>query len=183
MYLQLYIVVSVSCQPFISSFCAVILLICGVDIRRQAAWLAWHDPHLCWEVHVLVSNVNIWSNQHMANSFCARTKSKSKLLKMFCYQNDHDLMELWVHRDRAASFPVGGLKKNAWRKIWVGGDMLVDFYSISLKWRRMRITIKLLIFFHIFSDLAIGSEISPSLNWNTINCYVILLISTFNYYK
>ena len=99
MYLQLYIVVSVSCQPFISSFCAVILLICGVDIRRQAAWLAWHDPHLCWEVHVLVSNVNIRSNQHMANSFCARTKSKSKLLKMFCYQNERDLMELWVQTD------------------------------------------------------------------------------------
>ena len=39
-------------------------------------------------------------------------------------------------RDRAASFRVGGLKKNARRKIWGGGGgggMLVDFYSISLK--------------------------------------------------
>ena len=59
MYLQLYIVVSVSCQPFISSFCTVNLLICGVDIRCQAAWLAWHDSHLCLEVHLLLSNVNI----------------------------------------------------------------------------------------------------------------------------
>ena len=107
MYLQLYIVLSVSCQPFISSLCAVILLICGVDIRRQAAWLAWHDPHLCWEVHVLVSNVDIRSNQHMANSFCARTKSKkskSKLLKMFCYENDHDLMELGRQTDEHCKF-------------------------------------------------------------------------------
>ena len=34
-------------------------------------------------------------------------------------------------------------------------------------------------FFHIFSDVAIGPENSPSLNWNIIDCYVILLISTF----
>ena len=47
MYLQLYIVVSVSCQPFISSFCTANLLICGVDSRRQAAWLAWYDSQLC----------------------------------------------------------------------------------------------------------------------------------------
>ena len=45
-----------------------------------------------------------------------------------------------------------------------GGGMLVHFYSISLKRRRMRITIKLLIFFHVFSDVSIGSENSPSLN-------------------
>ena len=45
-----------------------------------------------------------------------------------------------------------------------GGGMRVDFYSISLKWQRMRITIELLIFFHIFSDVAIGAENSPSLN-------------------
>ena len=33
------------------------------------------------------------------------------------------------------------------------------------------ITIKLLIFFHIFSDVAIGSQNSPSLNKNIIDCY------------
>ena len=32
-------------------------------------------------------------------------------------------------------------------------------------------------FFHIFSDVAIGSENSPSLNCNIIDCYVILLKS------
>ena len=55
------------------------------------------------------------------------------------------------NRDRAASFRVGGLKKNA--------------------------------HLHIFSVVAIGSENSPSLNWNIIDCYVLLLISTFNYYN
>ena len=35
-------------------------------------------------------------------------------------------------------------------------------------------------FFHIFSDVTIGSENSPSLNCNIIDCYVILLISTFD---
>ena len=42
------------------------------------------------------------------------------------------------------------------------------------------ITIKLLNFFHVSSDVAIWSENSPSLNCNIIDCYVILLISTFN---
>ena len=94
-----------------------------------------------------------------------------------------EISRLWFReffpllRDRAASFRVGGLKKNAWRKIFWGGrrggGMLVDFHSISLKWRRMRITIKLLIFFHIFSDVAIGSENSPSLNWKIIDCRML----------
>ena len=38
-------------------------------------------------------------------------------------------------------------------------------------------------FFQIFSDVAVGSENSPSLNCNIIDCYVILLISTFNYFE
>ena len=33
---------SVSCQPFISSLYAVIVVICGVNIKGQAAWSAWH---------------------------------------------------------------------------------------------------------------------------------------------
>ena len=84
-----------------------------------------------------------------------------------------------------SKFSSGGAKEECLKENFGGGrgGMLVDFYSISLKWRRMRITIKLSIFFHIFSDVAIGSENSPSLNWNIIDCYVILLISTFNYYK
>ena len=39
--------------------------------------------------------------------------------------------------------------------------MLVDFYSVSLKCYYNDKTID---FFHIFSDVAIGSENSPSLN-------------------
>ena len=65
-----------------------------------------------------------------------------------------------------SKFSSGGAKEESVKEnfFWGGGGMLVDFYSISLKRRRMRITIKLLIFFHIFSDVAIGSENSPSLN-------------------
>ena len=45
------------------------------------------------------------------------------------------------------------------------------------------ITIKLLIFFfHIFSDVAIGPKFTK-LKLNIVDCYVILLILTFNYYK
>ena len=45
-----------------------------------------------------------YSNQHTANSLCARTKSKSKLLKMLCYENDHDLMELGGQTDEHWKF-------------------------------------------------------------------------------
>ena len=38
-----------------------------------------------------------------------------------------------------------------------GGEMLGNFYLISLVTENDFITIKLLIFFHIFSDVAIGS--------------------------
>ena len=38
---------SVSCQPFISSLYAVILVICGVNIKGQAAWSAWHMAPSC----------------------------------------------------------------------------------------------------------------------------------------
>ena len=37
-------------------------------------------------------------------------------------------------------------------------------------------------FFHIFSDVAIGPKFTK-LKLNIIDCYVILLILTFNYYK
>ena len=66
MYLQLYIVVSVSCQPFISSFCTANLLICGVDSRRQAAWLAWYDSQLCLRSTFSCIKCQ-YSNQHMTN--------------------------------------------------------------------------------------------------------------------
>ena len=59
-----------------------------------------------------------------------------------------------------SKFSNGGAKEECVKEnFWGGGrgrGMLVDFYSISLNWRRMRITIKLLIFFHIFGDVAIG---------------------------
>ena len=55
--------------------------------------------------------------------------------------------------------------------------MLVDFYLISTE-NAAIITIKLLTFFHIFSNVVIGSENTPSLNLIIIECYVILLIST-----
>ena len=38
---------SVSCQPFISSLYAVILVICGVNIKGQASWSAWHMAPSC----------------------------------------------------------------------------------------------------------------------------------------
>ena len=38
---------SVSCQPFISSLYAVIVVICGVNIKGQAAWSAWHMAPSC----------------------------------------------------------------------------------------------------------------------------------------
>ena len=43
-----------------------------------------------------------------------------------------------------SKFSSGGAKEECVKENLEGG-MLVDFYSISLKWRRMRITIKLLI--------------------------------------
>lgn len=46
--------VSVSCQPFISYFCAVILVNCGVDTKGWAACLAWNGTQLCVEIHVLL---------------------------------------------------------------------------------------------------------------------------------
>ena len=57
---------------------------------------------------------------------------------------------------------------------------LFSFFKVT---ENAIIRIKLLIFFHVFSDVAIGLENSPSLNCNIIDCYVILLIATFNYYK
>ena len=38
---------SVSCQPLISSLYAVIVVICGVNIKGQAAWSAWHMAPSC----------------------------------------------------------------------------------------------------------------------------------------
>ena len=82
-----------------------------------------------------------------------------------------------------------GLTKDVWRKFFIWArrgarghacGFLFNFPKVT---GNAIITIKLLIFSHIFSDVAIGPENSPSLNWNIINCCVILLISTFNYYK
>ena len=48
---------------------------------------------------------------------------------------------------------------------WGAGGHACEFLFNSSKVTETAIiTIKLLIFFHIFSDVAIGSEISPSLN-------------------
>ena len=78
----------------------------------------------------------------------------------------------------------GGLKKNAWRNFFGRGEHACGFlFNFSKVTENAIITIKLLIFFHIFSDVAIGPENSPSLNWNIIDCYVIIMISTFKYYK
>ena len=80
-----------------------------------------------------------------------------------------------------SKFSSGGAKEERVKENFFlgrGGVMLVDFYSISLKWRRMRIsriTIKLLIFFHIFSDVAIGSENSPSLNHPPRSVYLHII--------
>ena len=68
-------------------------------------------------------------------------------------------------RDRAASFRVGGLKKNVSRKILGGGGrhacgFLFNFSKVTKNANNN----KAIDFFHIFSDLAIGSENSPSLN-------------------
>ena len=60
-----------------------------------------------------------------------------------------------------------------------GGHACGFLFNFSKVTENAIITIKLLIFFHIFSDVAIGSESSPSLNRNIIDCYVILLMSTF----
>ena len=40
-------VVSISCQPFISCFCPVILVIFGDDIKGQNVWSAWCGSQLC----------------------------------------------------------------------------------------------------------------------------------------
>ena len=48
----------------------------------------------------------------------------------------------------------GGLN---WTNFVLGGGMLGNFYLISLVTENAFITIKLLIFFHIYSDVAIGS--------------------------
>ena len=64
-----------------------------------------------------------------------------------------------------------------------GGHACGFLFNLSEVTVNAIITIKLLIFFHIFSDVAMGPQNSPSLNWNIIDCYVILLMSTFNYYK
>ena len=89
-------------------------------------------------------------------------------------------------RDCAASFQVegggGGAKEECVKEIFwegVGGHACGFLFNFPKVTENAILTIKLLIFFHIFSDVAIGSENSPSLN----DCYVILLISTFNYYK
>ena len=76
MYLQLYIVVSVSCQPFISSFCTANLLICGVDSRHQAAWLAWYDSQLCLRSTFSCIKCQ-YSNQHMTNRIASVREEKA----------------------------------------------------------------------------------------------------------
>ena len=45
-----------------------------------------------------------------------------------------------------------------------GGHACVFLFNLSKVTENAITTIKLLIFFHIFSDVAIGSENSPSLN-------------------
>ena len=55
------VVVNVSSLSFLSAvyqlFCAVILVICDLDIKGQAAWLAWHGSQLCGRVYTFVITV------------------------------------------------------------------------------------------------------------------------------
>ena len=83
-------------------------------------------------------------------------------------------MPLFAGRMREDFFFWGGVG------VWHACGFLFNFSKVT---ENAIIAIKLLIFFHIFSDVAIGPGNSPSLNINIIDCYVILLISTFNYHE
>ena len=61
---------------FISSFCTVNLLICGVDIRHQAAWLAWYDSQLCLRSTFSCIKCQ-YSNQHMTNRIAFLREEKA----------------------------------------------------------------------------------------------------------
>ena len=73
---------------------------------------------------------------------------------------------LCKYRDRAARFGVGGGGLNWTKSLFLEGEMLGNFYLIALLvvTENAFITIKLLLFFRIISDVAIGSQNSPSLN-------------------
>ena len=59
-----------------------------------------------------------------------------------------------------------GAKEECVKEIffWGGGHACGFLFNFSKVMENAIIMIKLLIFFHIFSDIAIGSENSPSLN-------------------
>ena len=67
-----------------------------------------------------------------------------------------------------SKFLSGGLKKNAWTNYLFcfggGGGCGGHAWEFLFNFRDCFITLKLLIVFHIFSDVAIGSQNSPSLN-------------------
>ena len=52
---------NVSSLSFVSAiyhlFCAVILVICDLDNKGQAVWLAWHGSQLYEEVYILINTV------------------------------------------------------------------------------------------------------------------------------
>ena len=68
MYLQLYIVVSVSCQPF---------------IRREVAWLAWYDSQLCLRSTFSCIKCQ-YSNQHMTNRIASVREEKQIKANLKC---------------------------------------------------------------------------------------------------
>ena len=76
----------------------------------------------------------------------------------------------------------GGLKKNAGGNLGDGGHVWEFLFNFFQATENAFITIKLLIFFHTFSDVAIGSQNPPSLNLNIIDCCTTD-ISTFDHYK
>ena len=65
-----------------------------------------------------------------------------------------------------SKFFSGGLNWTNFLGGWGGGggNALEFLFNYSFVMENAFITIKLLIFFHIFSDVAIGSQDSPSLN-------------------
>ena len=86
-------------------------------------------------------------------------------------QNDSSIMQSGKQvvspqvRDCAASFRVGGgPKEECVKEIWGGGHACGFLFNFPKVTENAIITIILLIFFHIFGDVAIGSENSPSLN-------------------
>ena len=68
-------------------------------------------------------------------------------------------------------FEWGALNKNTWMKFGGWRHAWEFLFNFSKVMENAFITRKLLIFFHIFSNVAIGSENSPSLNWNILDWY------------